>query len=44
MAEKLPGIIDNKGDDKELQDLQKLLPKLQSMDIAIGVFQIVSFL
>ena len=44
MAEKLPVIIDNKGNNKVLQDLQKLLPKLQSMDIAISVFQIVSFL
>jgi len=44
MAKKLPVIIDNRGDNKVLHALQKLLPNLQRMDIATGVFEIGSFL
>lgn len=44
MAEKLPVIIDNRGENKVLHALQKLLPHLQKMDIATGVFEIGSFL
>ena len=44
MAEKLPVIIDNRGDNKLLHALQRLLPNLQRMDIATGVFEIGSFL
>ena len=44
MAEKLPVIIDNRGDNKVLHALQRLLPNLQRMDIATGVFEIGSFL
>jgi hypothetical protein len=39
MAKKLPVIIDNRGDNKVLQALQRLLPNLQKMDIATGVFE-----
>lgn len=39
MAEKLQFIIDNRGDNKVLYALQKLLPNLQSMDIATGLFE-----
>ena len=34
MAEKLPVIIDNRGENKVLHALQRLLPNLQQMDIA----------
>ncbi|GAG78586.1 unnamed protein product, partial [marine sediment metagenome] len=44
MAKKLPVIIDNRGDNKVLRALQKLLPNLEKMDIATGVFEIGSFL
>src|SRR4030042_1399389 len=44
MAEKLPVIIDNRGDNKVLSALQRLLPNLQQMDVATGVFEIGSFL
>jgi len=44
MAKKLPIIIDNRGDNKVLHALQKLLPNLQRMDIATGVFEIGSLL
>ena len=44
MAEKIPVIIDNRGDNKVLQALQRLLPNLQKMDIATGVFEIGSLL
>lgn len=44
MAKKLAVIIDNRGDNKVLYALQKLLPNLQKMDIATGVFKIGSFL
>ena len=40
MADRIPIIIDNRGDNKVLHALQKLLPHLQRMDIAIGVFEI----
>jgi superfamily II DNA or RNA helicase len=44
MAEKLPVIIDNRGDNKVLHALQRLLPNLQRMDVATGVFEVGSFL
>ena len=44
MAEKIPVIIDNRGNNKVLHALQRLLPNLQKMDIATGVFEIGSFL
>ena len=44
MAEKLPVIIDNRGDNRVLGALQRLLPNLQRMDVATGVFEIGSFL
>ncbi|MCH8119648.1 MAG: DEAD/DEAH box helicase family protein [Planctomycetes bacterium] len=44
MAEKLPVIIDNRGENKVLNALKRLLPNLQRMDIATGVFEIGSFL
>jgi len=39
MAEKLPVIIDNRGQNKVLHALQRLLPNLQRMDVATGVFE-----
>jgi len=44
MAEKLPGIIDNRGDNTVVRALQKLLANLQRMDVAAGVFKVGSFL
>jgi hypothetical protein len=44
MAEKLPVIIDNRGDNTVLRALQRLLPNLQRMDVATGVFEVGSFL
>ena len=44
MAEKLPVIIDNRGKNRLLDALQRLLPNLQRMDIATGVFEVGSFL
>ena len=40
MADKIPIIIDNRGDNKVLHALQKLLPNLQGMDIATIVFEV----
>jgi len=44
MAEKLPVIIDNRGDNTVVRALQRLLPNLQRMDVATGVFEVGSFL
>ncbi len=44
MAEKLPVIIDNRGENKVLNALKRLLPNLQRMDVATGVFEVGSFL
>ncbi|AQQ09634.1 ATP-dependent helicase HepA [Sedimentisphaera cyanobacteriorum] len=44
MAKKLPVIIDNRSGNTVLQALQKLLPNLQKMDIATGVFEVGSLL
>ena len=44
MADKLPVIIDNRGENKVLNALKRLLPNLQQMDVATGVFEIGSFL
>jgi len=40
MAEKLPVIIDNQGENKLLQAVQGLLPNIQKMDIGTGVSSI----
>ncbi len=40
MADRIPVIIDNRGDDKVLHALEKLLRHLQRIDIAAGVFEI----
>ena len=39
MAEKLPGIIDNRSSNKVLHAFQKLLPSLQIIDFATGMFE-----
>jgi len=44
MPEKLPVIIDNRGDNTVVRALQRLLPNLQRMDVATGVFEVGSFL
>ena len=44
MAEKLPVIIDNRADNTVVRALQRLLPNLQQMDVATGVFEVGSFL
>jgi len=44
MAKKLPVIIDNRNGNTVLQALQKLLPNLQKIDIATGIFEIGSLL
>ena len=44
MAKKLPVIIDNRNQNTVLHALRKLLPNLQKMDIATGVFEVGSLL
>ncbi|MHC4499096.1 MAG: phospholipase D-like domain-containing protein [Planctomycetota bacterium] len=44
MATKIPVIIDNRGNNTMLHALRRLLPNLQGMDIATGVFEVGSFL
>ena len=44
MAEKLPVILDNRGDNTVVNALRRLLPNLQRMDIATGVFEVGAFL
>ena len=44
MAEKLPVILDNRGNNSVLNALRKLLPSLQKIDIATGVFEVGSLL
>lgn len=44
MAEKLPVIIDNRGGNTVVNALRRLLPNLQKMDVATGVFEVGSFL
>ena len=44
MADKLPVIIDNRGENTVLRALQRLLPNLQKMDVATGVFEVGSLL
>jgi superfamily II DNA/RNA helicase len=44
MAEKLPVILDNRNNNTVLNALQKLLPSLQKIDIATGVFEVGSLL
>ena len=40
MAEKLPVIIDNRGDNTVVNALRRLLPGLQRMDVASGVLEV----
>jgi hypothetical protein len=40
VAEKLPVIIDNRGDNTVVNALRRLLPSLQKMDLATGVFEV----
>jgi hypothetical protein len=44
MADKIPVIVDSRGDNTVLQALQKLAPDLQKIDIDAGVFVINSFM
>lgn len=44
MATKLPVILDNRDGNTVLNALQRLLPSLQKMDVATGVFEIGSLL
>ena len=36
----MPVIIDNRGDNTVVHALQRLLPNLQEMDVATGVFEV----
>jgi hypothetical protein len=36
MAEKLPAIMDNRGDNRVVNAVRRLLPNLQKMDVATG--------
>jgi len=40
MTAKLPVILDNRSDNTVLNALQKLLPSLQKLDVATGVFEV----
>jgi len=40
MAEKLPVIIDNRGDNTVVNAPRRLLPGLQKTDVASGVFEV----
>lgn len=40
MAEKLQVIIDNRGNNKVLRALQRLLPNLQKMDIMVVILEV----
>ena len=44
MAEKLPVILDNRNNNTVLNALQKLVPSLQKLDVATGVFEVGSLL
>ena len=44
MAEKLPVIMDNREDNTVVNALRRLLPNLQRMDVATGVFEVGAFL
>jgi len=44
MAEKLPVVMDNRGDNTVVNALRRLLPNLQKMDVATGVFEVGAFL
>jgi len=44
MADKLPVIIDNRADNTVVKALKRLLPNLQKMDVATGVFEVGSLL
>ena len=40
MTAKLPVILDNRNDNTVLNALRKLLPSLQKLDVATGVFEV----
>ena len=40
MTAKLPAILDNRSDNTVLNALRKLLPGLQKLDVATGVFEV----
>lgn len=44
MAEKLPVIMDNRGENTVVNALCRLLPNLQETDVASGVFEVGTFL
>jgi len=44
MTAKLPVILDNRSDNTVLNALRKLLPSLQKLDVATGVFKLRVFL
>jgi hypothetical protein len=44
MTAKLPVILDNRNDNTVLNALRKLLPGLQKLDVATGVFEVGSLI
>jgi len=40
MTAKLPVILDNRSDNTVLNAIRKLLPSLQKLDVAAGVFEV----
>jgi hypothetical protein len=44
MTAKLPVILDNRNDNTVLNALRKLLPSLQKLDVATGVFEVGSLI
>jgi len=44
MTAKLPVILDNRSDNTVLNALRKLLPSLQKLDVATGVFEVGSLI
>jgi hypothetical protein len=44
MTAKLPAILDNRSDNTVLNALRKLLPGLQKLDVATGVFEVGSLI
>ena len=44
MAEILPVIMDNRGDNTVVNALRRLLPNLQKTDVATGIFEVGAFL
>ena len=44
MTAKLPVILDNRSDNTVLNAIRKLLPSLQKLDVATGVFEVGSLI